>query len=440
MILQRIISNNIDKFMLLLLAVIVVTEILDISINKTYLFIRSPQFSAYWDMPLFISVAIVYIIAQYFILKYVERYSHANVKLLSTIHKIVKLAQYSLIAILLVTISQMMITSHYNSGLVISSIWIGYGSAIFMLGFLTKLFIHWFISNRSIITLLYTLAVGCILTAVGISLTLNTLLIGGQPADIQRAGSLSAAIPNNIMPLNMAFIMSSLVAFILTWIATAALLRHHSKRLGRTKYWIVISLPLVYFLIQFQPLFDLLVSVYGITYTLAIVYTIIIAASKPVGGILFAAEFWSMAKKTTDRKLKACLIISAYGVALIFGSDQASILTNRPYPPFGLASITFFGLASYLVLIGIYYSAISMSQDLKLRKSIRNLAAQESQLLDQIGMANMKRHVEKLVLKVTKEQQENLTQETGVQSSLNEQDMKEYLAEVLKEVSKTRKI
>jgi hypothetical protein len=65
------------------------------------------------------------------------------------------------------------------------------------------------------------------------------------------------------------------------------------------------------------------------------------------------------------------------------------VLVSSPYPPFGLPTISFIGLASYLVLAGIYSSAISAAEDSKLRQSIRNFALKETKLLDSIGMAQM---------------------------------------------------
>lgn len=359
--------------MLLLLLILVGTELLDISINKTYQFIRSFQFSAYWNLPTFISITLVYIVGQYFILKFVRR-SAEDIKTkqklhFSILHQTVKATQYALIAVLLAVILQMLITSHYNTRLLITSIWISYTLSIIMLCFLARLFFHWFRSNRNIVVLLYTLATASIAIDAGISLTLNTLLLRGQPIESEQlVGGESAFIPNNILPLNYAFYVVSIVSFILTWAATVVLLRHHSRKLGMLKYWIIVSMPLFYFLIQFQPLLVSFLSSYSFAATIsfAIVYTIIFGASKSVGGILFAAAFWSMAKKIDSNQLKAYMIMSAFGLALIFGSDQASILTNRPYPPFGLATVSFLGLASYLVLIGVYSSAISVSEDSKL--------------------------------------------------------------------------
>ncbi len=126
------------------------------------------------------------------------------------------------------------------------------------------------------------------------------------------------------------------------------------------------------------------------------------------------------------------------GLALIFGSEQAIILANRPYPPFGLATISFLGLSSYLVLVGIYSSAISLSEDSKLRQSIRNFAI-ESKLLDSIGMDHMEQEIQKRVLAYTKQNQDRMAEETGIQSSLTEEDMREYLQQVIEEVKKERR-
>ena len=66
--------------------------------------------------------------------------------------------------------------------------------------------------------------------------------------------------------------------------------------------------------------------------------------------------------------------IYAYGLVIVFVSNQAVVLVSGPYPPFGLATSFFMGLSSYLLLIGIYSSAISVAEDSKLRQTIRKTA------------------------------------------------------------------
>jgi hypothetical protein len=124
------------------------------------------------------------------------------------------------------------------------------------------------------------------------------------------------------------------------------------------------------------------------------------------------------------------MIISAYGMILLFTSNQPIGLLLAPYPPFGLATISFMGLASYLIFVGIYSAAVSVSEDTKLRQSIRKIAINESKLLDSIGSAEM----EQRVIASTKAAQNRMTRESGIETSLTEEDMKQYLEITLKEI------
>jgi hypothetical protein len=141
---------------------------------------------------------------------------------------------------------------------------------------------------------------------------------------------------------------------------------------------------------------------------------------------------------SSNNVVRNYMIISAYGLALVFVSNQAAVLVTAPYPPFGLPSVSFMGLASYLVLIGIYSSAISVSEDSNLRQSIRNFALKEPRLLDSIGMAQMEQEIQKRVIALTKQHQDEMAEQTGVESSLTENDVKEYLDQVIEEVKKRR--
>ena len=235
---------------------------------------------------------------------------------------------------------------------------------------------------------------------------------------------------------NVGYVITSVMAFIFTWIATVLLLHNYSRKLGRAKYWVLVSTPLVYFLSQFQFVFVDVFTSFRISdpITFGIVFTLFFNATTPVGGALFGIAFWSVARKINRNTVKHYMMISAYGMMLLFSSNQVSGLTLVPYPPFGLVTVSFFGLASFLVFVGIYSSAISVAQDSKLRKSIRSFAIEETSLLDSIGTAQMEHEIEKKVIGLTKMNQNRMAKETGVQSSLSEDDIKGYLKQVIQEV------
>ena len=111
--------------------------------------------------------------------------------------------------------------------------------------------------------------------------------------------------------------------------------------------------------------------------------------------------------------------IYAYGLVIVFVSNQAVVLVSGPYPPFGLATSFFMGLSSYLLLIGIYSSAISVAEDSKLRQTFRKTAIKEAKFLGSIGMAQMEDELQRRVIKIVKEQHDVLTHQTGIEPSLN---------------------
>ena len=122
---------------------------------------------------------------------------------------------------------------------------------------------------------------------------------------------------------------------------------------------------------------------------------------------------------------------------LLFASNQSAGLALTPLPPFGIITTAFFGLSTFLLFIGLYSSAVSVSHDLTLRKQFR-MHAKELVLLDDIGTPEMKKRVESLVsgiLRDLKNKAQDLTESSGVYPSMDEQNFKEYVQLVIKEVN-----
>jgi hypothetical protein len=239
---------------------------------------------------------------------------------------------------------------------------------------------------------------------------------------------------------SFSYLISTVAAFISTWVATILLLHHHSRNLGSVKYWIIVIIPLVYFLSQFQAvLLDVFIPLRALNPILfGVTYTIIFSATKSVGGILFGIAFWSVAKNIQNPVVKNYLIISAYGIVLLFTANQPVSLTLIPYPPFGLTTVSFLGLSAYLVFIGIYSASMSVALDSRLRDIIRKTTYDETKFLQDIGTSAMEREVKKIVRIVISKTQDEFKAETGIESSLSDSEAKEYLLEVLEEIKKKR--
>ena len=247
---------------------------------------------------------------------------------------------------------------------------------------------------------------------LGVILVVNTSFILLKPTEIGGSQSALKINPSSTSDVGQdpkALILyqitytPSRLAFVLYWIAIALLLREYSRKLGRIKFWTIISLPLVSFLAG-----SIFVSP---DYRHSLLYD---ALLRPItltaGGILFAVTFLIMArsmKHTTTRPtlhhntLAYYLTISAYGTVLIVVAVTSPVI-YAPYPPFATVAWSFVGLSSYLYSLGFYFSAISIAQDTKLRQSIRDMAIKESKLLDSIGTAQMEQQIQKKVLKIAR--------------------------------------
>ncbi len=189
---------------------------------------------------------------------------------------------------------------------------------------------------------------------------------------------------------------------------------------------------MVYYLIQF-PLFTLgffTPSENSDAMTNILVFSLAAIFS----GIIFGVAFLSVARTLKiGTAARNYMIIAAYGFLLFYIAGSALVL-QAAYPPYGLVSVSFTGLTCYLIYNGLYFSAISVSQDMTLRQSIRKSVMEQSKLLDSIGTAEMEREVQKHVLIAAKKASASMEQESGVEASMNEGDMKEYVELVIKEL------
>ena len=94
--------------------------------------------------------------------------------------------------------------------------------------------------------------------------------------------------------------------------------------------------------------------------------------------ILFFVTFSSLSKSIrVEHRLKNYLFITGVGLLLYFISDQATI-EQHPYPPYGLITLVFLCLSSYLVFVGLLSSAISTQKE-KFYGIIKKLNSEKKQ-------------------------------------------------------------
>jgi hypothetical protein len=226
--------------------------------------------------------------------------------------------------------------------------------------------------------------------------------------------------------------IASTVAYLLTWVGTVMLLRPYMKNLGKIKFWIIMGSAMVYYLIE-VPLFAL--GYFTPSENSDAITNLLIFTLAPVfTGIVFGAAFLSVARTLKlGSAVRNSMMIVAYGF-IVFYIAGSAIVSQAAYPPFGLVSVSFTGLSCYLIYNGLYFAAISVSQDMTLRRSIRKSVMEQSKLLDSIGTAQMEREVQARTLAVAKKTSDIMAENSGVEASMNENDMKDYVELVIKEL------
>jgi hypothetical protein len=230
----------------------------------------------------------------------------------------------------------------------------------------------------------------------------------------------------------------SFASFIALWVASTLLLRRQRRKWGAIKFYIVISLPLMYYLGVVQLILaSVLVQQHILSsiqsYTFNVLNSIL---TRPVGGILFGVAFWMKGRSVTEKKISDYMKLSAIGIMLLSCSNQDAGIYLLPYPPFGLPTITFLGISSYLLFVGIYYTSISISVDTVLRKTIESSVEDQFKFVSKIGKSQMEREIENIVKGVTKRSAIILEENSGIQTHLEDSEVDEYVRFVVKEREK----
>jgi hypothetical protein len=361
---------------------------------------------------------------------------------LMLIHTAVCTTQYALTAILISIIALILFASHYYTALLTSGTVISYSLAIVLLGLLAQRFFSWFRLNKDSVVLSYALASSVLTINLVFGLAFMSAILLSEPSEV--VDHITTAWPifspdSSWGMLYSAYVVSGVLSFILLWVSTALLLRHHSKKVGNIKFWIIVIIPLAYFVGQFTPIYLNQIAAPLIRLdpiSVGVILTLIFSVSKAAGGILFGVAFWAMAKgiQSSSTTVRDYLIISAVGTVLLFVSIQGTA-TNAAYPPFGIATVCFTGLSSYMLVIGLYSSAVSISEDIRLRQAVRDsVKGERVDLLDRIGTAQMEQEIASRVLRIVRKQKETLEEQSGVEPSFTEDDMKQYLEQVIQEV------
>jgi hypothetical protein len=330
---------------------------------------------------------------------------------------------------------QLLYHQSYETWINIVIVSISYGMSSVLIIWLALIFFSWYKSSRDRVVFLYfvsmsLIAFNLILTALFVDLKLTYVqynvreFVGG-------GGDMSGG---KQVFLGNLYSISSLISFFSIWMTTAILMTsYREKFIGSVKYWIILVLPLVYFLMTYFYQFFLtnMLSSYfqNDPVTMSIIVSAFLSLSKPIGGLIFAAAFWYMSRVVSyERNVKLSMMIAGWGIFFIFSANQANTQIIAHYPPFGITALTILNVAAYLMVLGIYKSATLVSVNKRLRSYIHEKALK---LLNPIGRAEMEREIQKTVGKISEDKEiAKISKDESFE--FDENELKKYMSEVIK--------
>ena len=401
-----------------------------------------PQTTSVWGISFFIMLSIVFAISQYLLLRFVwlkTKDIRSKSFIFSGLQKIVIASQYALLAILIVIIYQILFISQYYTALLIWTTVISFLLTIILLGTLARMFFSWYRSYKrdSLIILSYALAFVIMSMNISLVLVLDVHDFSSKQRIVSPNSEVVFLDFDNadwlILLFHYVYTYADLISFVLIWGATALLLLQYRKKLGLVKFWITISFPLIYYLGTF-------IDITGIYNPESdpdpFFYYLYLSLNSTAGGIMFGIAFITIAKRIDNQRIKGYMTLAAFGFILLFISNQISLVPSS-YPPFGITTLMYSGLSSYLLLIGLYSTAVSLSEHAQLRKSIRNsIDLQHSRLIDHIGMSELQKELDKRITPLIQRHAEQMNMQTAIDLPVSEEEIKQYIRDVLNDLHK----
>jgi hypothetical protein len=394
---------------------------------------------------LFVLISVGYILGQTILMKFMNSSSSAIKSrsiLIATLHRAVSIVQYVLAANIILIIIQIFLFSRYSTINLLSVTFISNFFTASLLVIFALSFLSWYKNKKqSIGILLYALAFLILAVSEVVSGSGSAYLLSQKNQWIMPTSEVKFSdFPDGTF-FDIFFSFYRYIdyaSFLLVLFASAILLYHYSKKTSNPKIVLIIALPILGYTSSILDALHILSADTNPNLFYYYIYITLVSASV---GILFAFSFWIVSKKLPDSPVKTFLKITACGFVLLYFSNNISV-TIAAYPPFGVNSLSLLSLSSYFVLFGLYSSALSLSQDITLRNHLRSMARNDQNLLSSIGTAQMETEVKRAVSElkdVADVEEKELAEKTGIETPIAENEVEDYLKQVIEEVARSRK-
>ena len=431
---SKVVTLSISVFILLLFVDYYISSITDVAIG----FIQTTTGSVLFAIIMAMSLLGSFIIINHILTIVNNRKSiFSKYKMLL---RIIQLILYSLSAFVLFD----MITDskYYTINLTLITIF-SYGSSIVLSLLVSSKLLSWYKENKNKFSLLFGISIFFMFINLLVSIFLFATLLSEKPSEITMStpvvfnfectnDSLYCVFKMSVITLQS---YSMMAYFALLWICNYFLLHYQIKKIGRTRFFTLTSIPLILFFFVFIYHYDEIYSLAeNMNFDESVVFMFqifMLILSTTLCGILYGLGFRSVANLLKiSPNVEGHLKLASYGIILFFICANATIV-GASFPPFGISSIIFLPFASLLFYVGTYYSIIAISNDIRVRKYIKNSAYKELEIMGDLAQSQMIDNMKEKVLAMTKKYSEEIHHGSESESMETEEDLRSYMDEAI---------
>jgi hypothetical protein len=433
-----------SSFLIAIVAIIAVAlQVLDKTFGNTFTISLGSIFPQA-DLMVFGLMVLISITIQFVLIKKTKEsinVERSKSRLGKSVLVIANLLQYSASAILVIILFQVIFNSKYSVDLLETVVGINLITSSVLLAILSSRLVHAYRTSPSKVVLAYSISIAVLSLSGIITFIYVDNFLQGKPDDITSTFSPWNSYSPTISPgLSSAYQVAWIMSFVCLWIATVFLTYHYTKS-KRIKYWTIVSIPLVYFaslyIIPFLEHLDLLGAL-GVDDDpmYAYSYNFFLNTVRTAGGIMFGIAFVVLSRNIVHIQLKKSIIMTGIGLILLFEANASSLIIMTTYPPWGSISITFMIIGSYLLIIGLDSAAFYLATDSSLRRIVARSPQKKYDFLKSLGYSETQDVVIANVKRLTKQVYDEIEPENLFYISSEPDNVREYINEVLMEVSK----
>ena len=399
--------------------------------------------SSFQHITIYFIITVTSLIIQAFLLMVSVKLAFKTKKAISQLSLIIRYlyvaSHIAVMSSIVYLLLEQIVTSRYHTVLLELIVALSLIPSVLILISLAYTSLKSFSSTRSKVVMVYGIAIIAIAVQLIIAFCYIEINLHSKPEIItpDRNPWASYFYTDLQSKISLMYEVSEAISFIIIWIALILLSKQYIKKIGKVKYSITLSIPMIYFLLQYSPLLleqlgtlSFLVMAEGSLFLY--IYNFILNTVNIGTGILFGISFYLLARSLAYYDLKYYLIICGTGIMIIFSSGVSTIVTLAPFPSWAIVSLSFVLPASFLFLIGLDSAIYYIASDTLIRRYLYRHMDQ-FELFQALGYTKTSDIIEQKIRK----QRDNLKDKTFFKPLSELEDTKQYIEKVIVEMKQS---